>query len=338
MRGPRIGLSLSLASADDRTWHADVGIAGALVAELDRLGLWFDFERMAIGGEPEPVDRDRLLAAARAWQKGNLELFAAEPHAAYASISTGGVLADLRLETPSPSSPAESTLDGLITWVRAAASVAAGHAGVQIGCVYPIDLVLPQRRPPVTHELVRFGALVDFFGVRWCEEVMPDAMEAVVTAELPPGVTRTRDGDLVVIRWIADPANPGEVARACAQQEAWWAVRIGTVEAGWNEYGDQEVVPTSLEPRAPFTLFDADEGVGYRAIVVLPDGEIDGASWAEIEQLVLLREVEGIPVHRVRLIVPVREDAVAIAGDARRLGVDAVVYRGDDENLWSVTP
>ncbi len=99
------------------------------------------------------------------------------------------------------------------------------------------------------------------------------------------------------------------------------------------------VVPTALERRPPFTLFDTAEGVGYRAVVVQPDGELAGASWSDIAQLTALRELDdGTAVDRVRLIVPVRDSAVAIAEKARELGVDGVLYKDDEDTLWNVMP
>ncbi|HKE18151.1 MAG TPA: hypothetical protein VKB80_24910 [Kofleriaceae bacterium] len=336
---PRIGMNLALAAADDVAWHRDQRLAARLLDALEPGGLWFDFALMSLDNEDdEPLDRARLARAA-ADGVAAIALRSASGQAA-ASITTHGILVNLRLRTPPLGRRGKRILDGIIAWAGAAAGAAGDRARVESGAVYPIDVSYPARRPPLEHPLVRFGTLVDLLGLDWSRQSLPRAAQAIASAPLPAGATRTRDGDMVVLRWVDDPGDPAELARGCMRQEDWWAAQVDArPRPGWNAAGDRCIVPTGLEPRAPFTLFDAAEGVGYRAVVVMPDGALDGATWQELAQLAAMRRLDdGTPVNRVRLVVPVRDSAIAIAERARERGIDAVVYRGDDDVLWNVMP
>jgi hypothetical protein len=288
--------------------------------------------------DDEPLDRKRLARAAADGVRA-ISLRSASPEA-YVGIDIHGILVKLRLQSAPLGGRGKAVLDGVIAWAQVAAGAVGDSARVVNGAVYPLDVSYPARRPPLHHQFVRFGTLVDFLGLSWCREAMPEAAEAVASAPLPAGATRTLDGDLVVLRWLDDPGDPVEQARGCIRQEDWWASQVDAQpQVGWNAQGDQMVVPTALERRPPFTLFDTAEGVGYRAVVVQPDGELAGASWSDIAQLTALRELDdGTAVDRVRLIVPVRDSAVAIAEKARELGVDGVLYKDDDDTLWNVMP
>jgi len=64
--------------------------------------------------------------------------------------------------------------------------------------------------------------LVDFIGVRWCRQEMPELHAAVLDAPLPAGASRHRFDDLLVLRWLADPTDADEHAHASLRQQNWW--------------------------------------------------------------------------------------------------------------------
>jgi hypothetical protein len=112
------------------------------------------------------------------------------------------------------------------------------------------------------------------------------------------------------------------------------------VERGWNEQGDRIVIPSAPAPLAPLTLYDASEKVGYKAIVVQPDGSVDEDIWNELKQIASRRALaDGTAVHAVRLIVPVRDNAIAIHPRAMADGFEMVTYpKGTGGVFWEVFP
>lgn len=331
---PSIGMNLDLASEDDLRWHRDVKFFERALAALGDSGLGLELERMDVGKDEVAFDRKVLAKAMAAAKTQMIELWTKAREDV--TLSAGGILADVKLRRIAPSKKA---LDGLVAWARAVAKLPEGRARVRCGTVYPIELEYPARRPPVSHDYVRLGTLVDFFGPAWLSERAPDLASVARNAKLPAGASRIQDDELIVLRWVTDPRSPDDVAEACMRQEDWWRAHVDMApDGGWNARGDRGVYPAALEPGAPFTLVDRARHVGYRAVVVMPDGTLDGASWSEIADLTALdRLADGTPIEHVRLIVSVRDDAIAIAERARELGVDAVLYREDD-TLFNVMP
>jgi hypothetical protein len=331
---PTIGMHLDLAAEEDMRWHRDVRFYRRAFAALADCGLLLEPERMDVGKDEVPFDRKAFTRSIAAKKTGMVELWAKSRE--HASVSAGGILADIKAHMFLPS---RETLDALIAWARAVAKLPEGRARVRRGTVYPIDLDFPARRPPVTHKVVRLGTIVDFFGPVWLSGWAPDLIELVSDAELPRGASRIRDEELIVMRWGADPASPDAFAEACMRQEDWWRAHLDIPpDGGWNRAGDRAVYAPALEPAPPFTLVDRAQHVGYRALAVTPDGAVDDAAWTELAELTALRQLaDGTPIDRVRLIAPTRAAALAIVDRARDLGVDAVLYEEGDR-LFDVTP
>ena len=70
--------------------------------------------------------------------------------------------------------------------------------------------------------MVRLRTLVDFVGIRWSQENVPELMAAALDGPLPAGASRLRYGDLLVLRWLDDPTDPDEHVRASLRQQTWW--------------------------------------------------------------------------------------------------------------------
>ena len=334
---PKIGMNLDFAADDDVRWHRDAKFFEGALAALEESGLGrvLVFERMEIDfNDPVPFDRKALAKAAAAAKTQSIKLLGKAGE--NVAMAVGGIVADIK---GSRILPSKAALEALIAWARAVARLPEGRARARNGTVYPIDLGYPARRPPVDHDFVRLGTLVDFFGPAWLGEESAEVAKVVLEAELPEGVSRIRDDELVVLRWARDLKTAEDLAHACMRQEDFWRAHVDmTIEGGWNAEGDRSVYPDALEPGAPFTLVDRAQRTGYRAVVVMPDGTLDGASWSDIAQLTAMTQLaDGTPIERVRLIVPVRENAVEITPRARELGVDAVLYK-DGDTLWNPVP
>lgn len=347
---PTIGMNLKFMAEEDLRWHRDVKFYQRAFAALADSGLEREFDRMDVGKDEQSFDRKALAKAMAAEKTRRIEFWTAahelveastggilvEIKASKVELSAGGILADIKAYRWPAS---RKSLDGFIAWARAVAKLPEGRARTVRGTVYPIGLEYPARRPPVSHDFVRLGTLADFFGSAWLSEKAPELARVAREAKLPAGASRIVDDDLIVLRWVTDPRSPDDVAEACMRQEDWWRAQVDMpLEGGWNAEGDRGEYPAKLEPCPPFTLVDRVRHVGYRAVVVMPDGMLDGASWSEIAQMTALRQLEdGTPIEHVRLIVPVRDSALAIAERARELGVDGVLYKEGD-TLFNVIP
>jgi len=222
--GPRIGMALDMAAEDDLQWHREVRLVAALVAALDPNDLWLDFDCISVQHEdPVRLDRRRLAKLIADWEHGNLELRASEDaDAPHFGIHTGGVLADVRMYTPRLDPSRKGVIDGMIGLARAASSLAGDRALVRDGCIYPLEPMVELPEPEREHPLIRLGTLVDFIGVRWCEERMPELLTSALEGELPAGASRQRHGDLLVLRWIEDPTDAEQHGPACLRQQSWW--------------------------------------------------------------------------------------------------------------------
>ncbi|MBX3252196.1 MAG: hypothetical protein KF901_33790 [Myxococcales bacterium] len=329
---PRIGMTLGLAAEDDLRWHRDVSFLERALATLAESGIELESDRMEVNFEEMPFDGKKLAKAVAAKKTAMVGLFTKA--GAHVTIHAGGILAEVSVWKIVPS---EATIDGLITWARAVAKLPEGRARVRSGTIYPISLWDLERQRSVEHDFVRLRVLADFFGPAWVSEKAPDVAEAALEATLPEATARIRDEELVALRWATDPRTTEDLAEACVRQEDWWRAHVDmTLNGGWAGERDMTDFPTTLEPGTPFTLVNRANHTGYRAVLVRADGTLDGATWSELAKLTEMRQLaDGSPIERVRLIIPARENAVAIAARARELGIDEVLYRGDGPS-WKI--
>ncbi len=227
-------------------------------------------------------------------------------------------------------------------WVSAwTAGLAPARVRFAFGRFEPVPDGYPRAIPPRQSTRWRLGSLDQYDGIAWhrTDPVRSGVIDRLLGAPLPDGARRTVDGDVVRIAFDCDLASRASVAAARSAHERWLAPLVPTqLERGWNELGDRRVIPVSPVARAPFTMFDASEGVGYKALVVDPAGGLDEAAWAELKAIAAARALpDGTKVASVRLIFPRREDALRIHARALADGFEMAVYPEGDK-LWEVQP
>jgi hypothetical protein len=197
----------------------------------------------------------------------------------------------------------------------------------------------PRPEPPRTSARWPLGVIAQYVGLRFhsSPEDAP-VLERLRAEPLPAGATRTIEGDVLTLTFAEDLSDPARVAAARAAQEQWLAGIVETEpERGWNEQGDRIVIPEEPQAAPPLTLYDPGPGIGYKAIVVQPDGSIDEAVWAEARAILQQGALpDGRVVHAVRLIVPRREDAVAVRDRALVDGFEMVTYPRGQGVFWQV--
>lgn len=208
------------------------------------------------------------------------------------------------------------------------------------GWLVPYRGDYPRPRPPRTSTW-NLDGICHYLGQRWLQRTGDGALlERLLREPLPPGATREVDGDAVLLAFTRDVRDAAAVARARAAHEQWISGIVPTEPArGWNAEGDRVVIPAEPRPVAPLTLYDPGPRIGYKAIVVQPDGGIDEEIWAELRSILQRGALpDGAPIASIRLIVPVREDALALHDRAISDGFEMVTYPRGQGVFWQVHP
>jgi hypothetical protein len=198
----------------------------------------------------------------------------------------------------------------------------------------------PRLQPPRASEWSLDG-VSHYFGQRFLKRTGDGALlDQLLREPLPSGVTREIDGDAVLLAFADDVCDAAAVARARTTHEQWISRIVPTEpERGWNAEGDRIVIPDEPRPLAPLTLYDPGPQIGYKAIVVQPDGSIDEEIWSELKALLQRGALpDGTPVASIRLIVPVRANALALHGRAITEGFEMVTYPRGEGVFWQVHP
>lgn len=226
---------------------------------------------------------------------------------------------------------------------RWANTLARSHAHLSIGTVDLQRTEAPRARPPRQGTKWKLGALDYYLGQTWHgrDPTCKGVLTAIGAAPLPDGATRVVEGDVVHVAFAADLAAVAAVAAARTKSEEWLTPLVPTSPArGWNEQGDRLVVPRERRTDVPpFTFFDPDSRIGYKGLIVDPDsGEVDEAVWAELAAIAATgRLPDGTQVASVRLVVPVRANALQLHERAKADGFEAVAYPAGGV-FWRVDP
>jgi hypothetical protein len=217
-------------------------------------------------------------------------------------------------------------------------------AGVELheGGLSPWSRPYPRPHPPRTSTW-QLDSVCHCFGQRRLRRSPEGSslLAGLLTSPLPPAATRSLDGDVLVLAFERNLRDAGAVARARTAHEQWISQIVPTEpERGWNAEGDRLVIPGDLTPHAPLTLYDATARVGYKAIVVQPDGSVDQEIWEDMQRIAAQKRLpDGTRIDAVRLIVPVRENALAIHDRAMANGFEMVTYpAGSARVFWQVHP
>jgi hypothetical protein len=198
-----------------------------------------------------------------------------------------------------------------------------------------------------THSTWRLGVLDLYLGKSWHQrsEERRTILTTIETAPLPSSARRTTDDDIVRIAFGIDPevalGDAGAVSAARRAQEDWLTPLIpADRERGWNALGDRLVAVVEPDDKKPFTSYDPRDSVGYKAMIVDPDsGEIDEKMWAELKKIARDKKLpDGTEVKGVRLIFPVRENALQMHERTIADGFEMATYPGNPQIFWQVNP
>jgi len=239
-------------------------------------------------------------------------------------------------------------LDDLVTAMQACIAVLRGVAGLGDGSIKINSLtgtfVYPRSRPP--RESLRYpeASVVTFldqaFHASGASAAKPDEIAALTEPAPPaPAETTTRDG-VVTVRWTRT-LGQDELKAGASAHGLWIADRIKPdIADHFNELGDQRDLNASNgAPSGGLTLYNPRNQLGYKAVLVLPDGSVEPTAWNEAKQILQAGKLEdGTPVRSVRIVVPLREHVFAIANEAKQAGFGAVVYPEGDGSFWNPDP
>lgn len=217
----------------------------------------------------------------------------------------------------------------------------------QRGCRLSVATLMPgvpypRPHPPRTGTTWPLGGLAYYLGRSWHQRDADDAavFAALAKAKLPQGATRKSEGDVVWIALPGDLTDPAAVTSARAASEQWLTPLVPTkIERGWNELGDRLIVPPDNKVELPpFTYYDASKQIAYKGLIVDPDTrEVDEEVWAEVAAIAISgRSHGGKPVKSVRLVFPIRDDAVFMHDRAISDGFEMVTYPKGTV-LWQVS-
>ncbi len=258
--------------------------------------------------------------------------------------------AEVRLMVTGPALAANAAgaIDELIAVAKRCVAALRGAAGLSDGYVQAdyqgSSLDYPRPRPP--REAPRYPArsivtLLDpAFHATPARFAKPEQLKALLTPAPPAPAKMTKDDGLVVVRWTSTLDDAALKAGASAHAQ-WVADRLAPdIVDGFNEHGDQrDARAEGSKGRGKLTFYDAESEVGYKAVLVLPDGTPEERGWKEATKVAKAGALpDGTPVAAVRVIVPLRHHAFEIAAQARAAGIDGVLYPDDDGDLWNPDP
>lgn len=286
---------------------------------------------------PEPIAT--LASSVHAWGYELVSLFAGDPDDPSLQIFLG-------LEPVGPRFAVVMTgidptfRSDAARWVPAwSRALARDRVRLATARFEPARALYERPIPPRTSLVWSPGSLDQYAGRAWhrADPECAAVLARLEHASLPPGASRTVDDEVVHVAFSADLHDARSVAAARTAHEAWLTPLVPTtVDAGWNEHGDRVAGPSARRIVEGLTFYDDAARTGYQALVVFPDGTIDTARWASAAAIVRARALsDGTPVENVRLIVPRREDALALDARARAAGFELVAY-GLDGQLWQV--
>lgn len=142
----------------------------------------------------------------------------------------------------------------------------------------------------------------------------------------PAHATITTHGDLVEVRW-AKSLDDDEVARASTWHDCWIRRVTTDRDSDFNELGDEEVNAGSAKPLAPLTLYNPWLKIGFKAVLVTPEGELEESAWNEALSVLKARALpSGEEVVKLWIVVPLREHAIAVHERVLAAGFEAAVY------------
>ena len=344
---------------DATGWRNEDTVRTVLFEPLRAAGLLERATHLAIGlGDAVPIESVAWLEAeSLSWQDGVVSMFAGDADDPDWLFHLTLDRSMLRIAVGVGAEHINDELrEQLAGWIGEWARVLdARSCHLSLGWLAPWKTDYPRPAPSHPSATWRLGALDSYFGRTWhlAEATRSAALAAIESAPLPPDAARTVDGDVVRVAFKADLHDRASIATARSHSEAWLGPLVADAEpaepvesvadgasagAGEHADGDRRIDIANPAPHDPLTLYDADEQVGYKAMVVEPPYDIDEDVYEEMIQILAAgRLPDGTPVKQIRLIFPVRSDALTMHSRVTAEGFEMALYPADG-TFWQVDP
>ncbi len=332
-------------------WMDSTTLSRLILAPLAEDGLLTSTRHLSIDlGEPSSIGtNDELDRLVRHGDNQLIVLSAGTPEdedvLVHIALNRGGARITVGL---APVFLSKNQRERASCWVkRWSELLAERQCRLQTATFEPESRNYPRPRPPHRHSTWRLGVLDLYLGKSWHQhsEERRTILTTIETAPLPSSARRTTDDDIVRIAFGIDPevalGDAEAVSAARRAQEDWLTPLIpADRERGWNALGDRLVAVVELDDKEPFTFYDPRYSVGYKAMIVDPDsGEIDEKMWAELKKIARDKKLpDGTEVKGVRLIFPVRENALQMHERTIADGFEMATYPGSPQIFWQVNP
>ncbi len=200
----------------------------------------------------------------------------------------------------------------------------------------------PRARPPRKNLRYPPRSLVTFLDPAFHQSgdafAKPEELAALTEPPPPaPAVVTTHNG-LITVRW-AKTLDDDTIAAASAGHDRWIR-RIDTdLEDDFNAEGDEAIEPGNARPLPPLTLYNPYMKLGFKTVLVLPDGEPEASAWNEAKALIQAHALpDGKPLDILWVIVPLREHAIALHTRAVEAGFRATLYPDKHGRFWDPCP
>ena len=192
-------------------------------------------------------------------------------------------------------------------------------------------------RPPAPY--LRYENVVDVFDRRQ-SRVFENAeanevVARVLAAPSPPGVRRVDLANAALLFWTDRLSDDGALAEARMRHERHLTEVVRTVKAPRvAPPGDVQISVGPLHEHPPLSFVDAGQRIGFKTVVVFPDGSLQDG-WDAAAAIARAGDLPGFgPLRAVYVIVPLREQALALRARAEAAGFAGVLYPGGPGELW----
>lgn len=335
--GYQLSLRFYAQSGAIGSWLDDRALERVVLAPLIADGFAARCSHVAVDlGDPVKLrSPDEIASRARSWKYGTYELISGDdPSSTDAYIHLDVEPSELKIfvgiGAPIARELGADLFDQLDRWVVSWVSGLPGSLELAKGTFEPTDDDYPHSSPPRQAPGWHLGTLKQYVGLRFhrADAQRSAILDRLTSEPLPAGGSRRTEGDVMILSFLDRLEGRDEINRIRAEQERWLLQVVQSEPArGWNERGDRLVGPINAVPHAPLTLWEPNRKVGYKAIVVYPDGSVDEDTWEQMAEIVHNGQLDdGTPIEALRLVVPRREDAVTILDRALAAGFEMVVY------------
>lgn len=185
---------------------------------------------------------------------------------------------------------------------------------------------------------MKFGQIADALDrripIERAETRAGKALARLFARPVPAGVRQVEAGDIVLYFWTDELTNPDALVRARHAHERWMIDRLASdLPPADRAPADRPLHASAQIQAPPLSFVDAERKLGFKTVLVMPDGSLDESSWAIAVDAARGNLTACSGLAGVYVIVPLREHAIALARRGREDGLLGVVYPADGD-LW----